>query len=169
MAMTLVETVTLTSTSNLVSFSNVPQTGTDLLILVSHRQQGSINTGNVDSVRIELNGVSASTLRLLGNGTTVSSSSQNTGSLTKFLSPNHNSTANIFANTSIYISNYRSATTKVYSLDSVTENNGTTAYQEVSAGQVLTDPAVTSVAFRPQTNASGTFTAGCTFSLYIIS
>jgi hypothetical protein len=169
MAMTFVETVTLSATSNSVSFNSIPQNAVDLLILISTRQQASINTGEIDSVQFRLNSVNASGLRLSGNGTGASTNTLSDTSVTKFWSPNKNTTANVFGNTSIYIANYTSSTTKTYSLESVIENNDTSSALEISAGQVATNSAVTSITFLPQTSASGTFSIGCTFSLYTIS
>jgi len=45
MGMQLIETVTVgAGGSSLITFSNVPQTGTDLLVTVSGRSTGSSNT-----------------------------------------------------------------------------------------------------------------------------
>lgn len=169
MAMTLIETVTLTTTASNVGFTNIPQTGADLLVLATHRQQGSINTGVTDSVQFRLNGVNASSNRLFGNGSGAFASYNNTSSGTKFSSPNHNATANVFGNTSIYIPNYKSTTTKNYSLDSVIENNAAASVVEISAGEVATNSPVTAISCVAQTSAGASFSAGCTFYLYLIS
>jgi len=119
--MTLVSTVTVGSGGAAsIDFTSIPQTGTDLLLICSFRE----NTAGVNSAwRLNLNGVSTNhTFRqLFGTGSSVASYS---GSYNKLITTDATgTTSNTFSNNSIYIPNYAGSTNKSYSIDSVIENN----------------------------------------------
>ena len=114
-----------------VTFSNIPQTGyTDLVVKVSGR-----NTSSGDWFNISFNGSTANfnTRNLFGTGGGIFSNSRADG-VEAFVNNNSSTTANTFSNSEIYIPNYTSSNNKSFSIDSVTENNGTTPYSILSAG-----------------------------------
>lgn len=133
-----------------ISFSNIPQTFTDLVVMFS----GRAATGSTVSMGCSFNGDIAanySSKELSGSGSSVSSFSPS-------YSPNNGvsgadvsmstDTANTFANSMLYISGYSSSTKyKSTSLDSVTENNGTAAYAILSAGIWNSTAPITSMSF----------------------
>ena len=160
MTMQLIETKTLVSTSASVDFTSIPQDGTDLVLLLSLRENGG------DTHRaflFSINGTEVSTHRaLVGNGASASS-------LTAYIGVTNSSTStsNTFANCSIYIPNYAVAgVAKSISTDTVSEANATTAFQVISASLTSTTTAVTSLSVIA---ASTTWQAGTMVSLYKIT
>jgi hypothetical protein len=57
-------------------------------------------------------------------------------------------TSNTFSSHAIYIPNYRTSTAKSYSVETVTENNATTAYQYIVAGLWNSTAAITQITLR---------------------
>jgi len=160
----LIETIEITAaTSGLVSFTNIPQDGQDLLFL------GSIRTDNVTSVatyfELQLNSYGDSSKHLAGSGSNAYSYNVGYVSAGNPVVNRAGSTSNTFGSVSAYISNYTSSTGKSVSIDAVGENNATEAYQVISAGYKNTT-AVTTLNCRVQ---SDNFAAGTTLSLYKIT
>jgi hypothetical protein len=138
--MTLISTVTVGSGgASYITFDNVPQTFTDLQLVVSARY----SVTQVDGlVAFNSSGANGSFRRLIGNGSGASSASGS--SMNIFVNPS-DSTANTFGNTTIYIPNYTSSTNKSLSVDSVTENNATLAYTGLYANLWSVTSAITKV------------------------
>ena len=163
----LISAQTLTSTASSVTFSSIPQTFTDLQLLVSMRtSQANIN----GSMKLQLNGstTSYSGIEIQSSGTGVGSNSRgvtNSGLFTGDVNGN-TSTANTFSNFSIYIPNYTSANNKSLSLDSVQENNASSAFSYLIAGLWSNSAAVNSITFSWSTS---NLLTGSTFYLYGIS
>ena len=142
-----------------ITFSGIPQTGyTDLVVRCSTRNTGG---GVANYHNISFNGSSSSfTGRYIeGSGSAASSgTSQSAG-----LDDGGGATASTFANTEYYVPNYTSANYKSYSVDSVTETNGSAAYMALVAGLWSNTAAITSVGITPQ---SGNLAQYSTFYLY---
>jgi hypothetical protein len=112
-----------------IAFSSIPSTYTDLFVMCSLR--GS-SAAIFDYLAIDFNnGTSATKKQLQGTGSSVSSG---TSTSLNFIIVGANATSNTFSNSSFYIPNYNSTTVKSVSIDTVTENNATTAYIELGAG-----------------------------------
>lgn len=111
-----------------MSFSNIPQTYTDLKIVISARNS---NAGT-DATRVQLRFNGASTdanltfRRLYGNGSSAASDSGSTGHIA--WSNQSGSTANTFSNIEVYIPNYANSNPKSFSADGGNENNQIQAY-----------------------------------------
>jgi len=129
MSMTLIQHTELASAQATITFSSIPQTFTDLYLVVSARSNFS---GVVADVRIQLNNATSnfSIKRLFGDG---SGRASDAPSLDMVISNANTSTSSTFSNISAYIPNYASSNTKSISADFVTENNATTAYQGISS------------------------------------
>lgn len=143
-----------------IDFTSIPGTYTDLMVVLSTR----VSTSAVaQSSSIKFNGVSTNFLRrsLFGAGSAAYSTSAST-SFFGYITAN-NATSNTFANASIYIPNYAGSTTKSWSADVVTENNGTEAYQLINAGIWFETSAITSVSLVPD---SGTWLEYSSATLY---
>jgi hypothetical protein len=127
----LIASVTLNSNAATMSFTSIPATYTDLNLVISARS--SRNVGGSDSIYLDINTVSTNrTYRVLtGNGATASSSSGSDAEITVI--PQSTQTANTFGSISIYIPNYAGSNYKSLSVDSVSENNATTAYAQLEA------------------------------------
>jgi hypothetical protein len=161
--MQLVSTVTVgAGGAASISFTSIPQTGTDLLLVVS-----SQNTGTSNLLSYYLNSDTTVTnynwRYLMGTGSGVSSASGNNSSIA--LNNPSAATASTFANTALYFPNYQSASAKSVSTDSVTENNGTLAYQRLYAASWSGTAAITSI----QIFSSNDLAEHSTASLYIIT
>lgn len=164
MAMTLVSTVTVGSGGAAsIEFTNIPQTGKDLLILTSLRATtGSVVTG--DYLRFNNDsGSNYTAIRLRGTGSSVDSSTTTGTEFTQIVNGN-TSTSSTFSNNSIYISNYTSSSAKSVSADYVVENNATDSRQQLHAFRWSGTAAITSILM-----TGLTYPQHSTASLYIIS
>lgn len=163
--MKLIQTVTITGSPAGLEFVNIPQSFSDLLIVISAR---SATNSSEDYIGMRFNQTYSgySTRSLFGTGSSVASSSDNYRTIG--VVPTNALTANTFGNTAIYIPNYTSSQNKTASTDSVSENNATPAFQWLSSFlQTITSP-ITAVGF--DTSASGAgFVSGSTASLYGIT
>ena len=155
----LLERIELNASAASVTFSNIPQTGyTDLKVVISGREA----TGTSLLFTMQINGSSAnqSTRELRGSG---SSATSGTNTIATIDQNGSGTTASTYGNAEVYIPNYTSSNNKSYSIDSVSENNGTAAYMRLSAGLWSQTAAITSLSFFP---SSGNIEAGSTFTLY---
>jgi hypothetical protein len=159
MTMTLIETKTLPSAAASIEFTSIPQDFTDLLVLCAARSNQS---GAFDNSTFLINGSGGSMRRLLGVGSSASSSSDANLTLEWTAA---SATADVFGSYSIYIPNYTSAVAKSISVDGVTENNATSAAAFILAGLSTSTAAVTTILFDAPGGA-GTFLTGSIFSLY---
>jgi len=162
---TLIEAKTLTSTAASVTFSAIPATFTDLVVLLSVRsdRSGQVN----DSLALKPNGSASnrSARALIGDGGSASS-----GVVTDIAHAalaGDAATANTFSNISVYCPNYTSANFKSFSADGVMENNATTSYMSLSAFLWSDTAVISSLEFLSGTSSN--FISGCTFYLYGIS
>lgn len=144
-----------------VDFTSIPQTYTDLIIKVS----SNVNSLNV--LRVRFNGVSTNdyTQKVLrGSGAGMNAYSNAGWDSLAYFSPSYNNDgANIFSNIEYYIPNYTGSSIKPLLGNSVTEANGSTAYQVVYAGLLNNTSAITSISLEAQ---SGLFNQYSTFWLY---
>ena len=162
-----IETVTVGSGgASSVTFSAIPDTFTDLYVVVSARAS---TTGDVyHNMRVTFNSSSSgySERLLFGLGSSTGSASDNQGYLRFFYATRASATSNTFANSSLYVPNYRSSVAKSVSYDSVTENNATAGLQGISGGiWTGTDP-ITALTI---ITGTGTFVEHSSFSLYGIT
>jgi hypothetical protein len=152
----LIEAKTLSSTQTSITFSSIPQTYTDLVLKMSSR----LTSANVDNT-ITLNGSSTKSygLRMYGNGSNSSSDNAAGGGLAN----SSGYTASVFSNTEYYIPDYTGSKNKNISIDAVTENNDTQAYQNFSSQVFTLTSGITSIQLTP---VSGSYAIGSTFYLY---
>lgn len=156
----LIEAKTLATSTASVTFSSIASTYTDLAVKVSVR---STRTGTAyDDFNIGFNGSTASFTckSIQGSGSSVSSFNSN-----QFIGQADTAanTANTFSSADIYIPNYASANYKSYSVDMVQEENGTTAYANLTAGLWSNTAAITSITFSA---GAGNLAQYSTFYLY---
>ena len=140
--MQLIQTLTVGSGGAAsIDFTSIPQTFTDLVILFSGR---SNRNAIFDNIRVQPNGATTgvSSRMLYGNG---SGASSFTEAYVSGYTGGNNATASTFGNSSIYIPNYTSSNQKSFSIDSVSENNGTEAQQVLTAGLWTGTSAITSI------------------------
>ena len=127
-----------------IEFASIPSTYTDLCVLLSLRTAGG---GAGDTVRVQFNSSTTNfTVRdIEGDGSAASSSSRTDGYIGYMNADG--STASTFSNVCLYIPNYTSSNYKSYSVDKVSEQNGTTAYAELIAGLWSNTAAITNLKF----------------------
>jgi hypothetical protein len=126
-----------TGTVAYIEFTSIPSTYTDLVVKLSSR---TASASQADAVKVTFNGATANYSGKglgadAGSGSAFSFNNTGTASFSDayFTSTDANS-ANAFGNGEIYIPNYTTTSNKSVSGDSVTENNGATAYPELAAG-----------------------------------
>jgi hypothetical protein len=163
--MKLIESKTLGGTTANVEFTSIPQTFTDLVLMVSGRSTRA--TEIRDELHIRFSGDTGSNYSvrtLIGTGSSVISG---TGFFSDRLSrmdmTASGATSNTFGNMTIYIPNYTSSVAKSVSVDNVIENNATESYQSIIAGLWNNSGAITSIYLEPEVSD---FASGSIFSLY---
>lgn len=151
-----------------IDFTSIPSTYTDLYVLLSTRLTstgGAQDTTWLYSINGVTNAFTDRVIRADG-----SSTSSFVPSETPFYigqSPTASGTVSTFSSHSLYIPNYANTSYNKYiSVDSVQENNSTTAYTSLSTGVWASTAAITSLSF--STN-SGSFAEYSTAYLYGIS
>lgn len=127
-----------------ITFSSIPQTYTDLKLVGSWRSSGSVNTGA--DAKIKLNGSTSNFARksIYSNGSSVSVSSSS-DNYALLINPS-NATADTFCSFEIYLPEYTSSSlVKGISANSVTENEGTTAYMFITTSEWNDTSPITSI------------------------
>jgi hypothetical protein len=153
-----------------ITFTSIPQSYTDLKIVVSARNDDSNSAGGL--FYVGLNGVSTnlSSRVLYGYGSGAGSLSSTAASAIFGYTTSSGSTASTFGNAEIYIPNYTSSNNKSISVDAVNENNATDGRQNLVAGLWSSSSAITSVTLYSARisdgAASGSFVQYSTFYLY---
>ena len=166
--MELIETKTVGSGgASSIQFNPIPQTYTDLKLVVSARG----NTSNpLQSLNLTFNSSRTTNLvRLYAYGSTIASdTSVGNGQGEGGFIQGATATANTFSNNEIYISNYRSTTSKSYSNDNIVESNTTTEdLLFITAG--LNSSVTTAITSITLDSNAGNFVEFSTVSLYGIS
>ena len=146
-----IASVTVTaSTAAAIEFTSIPATYTDLVIKTSLRStNASINPGLL--ININGNNTGLSTRLLYGDGSAAASYTATDEIGTP---AGDNATASTFGNAEIYFPNYAGSTNKSFSVDTVNENNATSATQYLTAGLRSNTDAITSILLKPASSAS---------------
>jgi hypothetical protein len=126
-----------------ITFSSIPSTYTDLLVVASVR--GSDVTATNTNLRIQFNGSTSnySERQLYGNGSSATSATLTYASLGYVSSAG--ATASTFGNCQAYIPNYASAAFKSISAEGVAEGNTTAMLMAIDAGLWSDTSAITSI------------------------
>jgi hypothetical protein len=168
MTMTLIETKTLGTATAAIEFVSIPQDGTDLVVFAALRSSNSLDGQNYGSASLSINGSTANQTRRnligLGSGAPESYSGTSIGLLTN----GSTTTANTFSNSAMTFANYSGSTNKSISIDTVMENNGTLAFQDITAALWSQTAGITSLTFTA-VGSGATLVAGSTISLYKIT
>jgi hypothetical protein len=166
----LISSNELSSTTSSVTFSNIPQTYTDLVLRFSARSNWD-NSNALLSYYVFVNGSyyeigSGTSIR--GNGSAASSSRfAKTGNYFQF-PPNQDTstTTNTFSNVEWYIPFYTVSQKKAMNVFGVSTNNSATAYVTSTALLYDSTSAITSLQIAPW---DGSFVSGSSFYLYGIN
>jgi hypothetical protein len=158
-------TVGVTAQSS-ISFTNIPQGYTDLVIKVSARTAAAQGACNL-SFNSSTSNLNSKILYGIGSGSAGSASYASVVRAGYIVGTDY--TASIFSNNEIYIPNYSSSNFKSVTIDSVTETNATEAYSMLTSGLWSDSSPITSVTLivvNNANNAASTFTQHSTFTLY---
>jgi hypothetical protein len=161
--MKLITTKTLTSAGN-IEFTDIPQTFTDLYVVLSLRSARAVTS---DDLRFRFNGDTGSNYtsrQLYGTGSGRDSTAGTTTGANLGPTSAATSTSNTFGNQALYISNYTGSTAKSGSVDSVSENNATEAYQFIISTLWSGTAPITSLTV--YSAAAANLESGSTASLY---
>jgi hypothetical protein len=145
-----------------VTFTSIPQTYTDLNVVISAR---GTHTSS-ENILISLNGSTAnfSGRYLYTNTNGTISSGTDTRPVGAF--NGSSTTSSTFSNVQIYFPNYAGSANKSFSVDSVAENNATASSIYFDAKLWSNTAAITSITFTPEL---GNFAQYTTFYLYGIA
>lgn len=157
----------LTSDAASVTFSSIPQTYTDLVLIYSTRINYSEASRLELPVYVRFNGDTAtnySARTITGSGSAASSFalSSSTNS-TLYQAPDNGNTASTFGNAEYYIPNYTNSLNKPVGGTGVSENNNATAYQSGTASLWRGTAAITTILIR---GVVGDLMSGSRFDLY---
>ena len=135
-----------------ITFSSIPQTYTDLVLLVSARTD---RASTQDDFTLEYNGTTTngSMRRLYGTGS-AAGSDLDSGLQRMGYIDGGNATASTFGNTMLYIPNYTSSNNKSSSSDGVAETNATNVNMAMIANLWSNTAAITSIKLTPATGAT---------------
>jgi hypothetical protein len=167
---TLISSVTVGSGgSTSIAFSSIPSTYTDLMLILSLRQdQTAANDGQIPAIALNGSSSSFTSRTTRGTGSAASAFSSTINILTYGSDPS-DFTASVFANAQVYFPNYTSSSNKSFTLDGVTENNATSAQAAFQASLWSNTAAITSITLTPFIGGSAKFVQYSTAYLYGIS
>lgn len=165
MTMILVEQIVLTGTQSSITFSNIPQDATDLLILTCIRGTDGAASANVEmTVNSSTSGYASRLLYGTGNSVAVATGATNRIQWASNV-PAAGGTSNTFGNGEIYIPDYRSSVAKTFMIKSVAEANATGSRQDLNTASWSGTSAITTInIFMEQ----GSLASGSTATLYKI-
>jgi hypothetical protein len=154
--------VTLNADTASVTFSSLPTTGyTDLKLVYSTRVSAG-GVAHTDYIKFNNSSSNFKHRNLQSAGSGVPATNTDTNGIVS-LNNGPTSTASTFSSAELYISNYRSSAYKSFTVDSITENNATTAYIQPLAGLWSNVSPITEINIDSD---SGNYVAGTEFCLY---
>jgi hypothetical protein len=153
------------NTTTSVTFSSIPQTYTDLVLLGSVRTERNVNPNGY--VTFYFNGSRANfSLTALRNNSGTASSFRTTGLALPVNSIESSNTANTFTPIEVYIPNYTSSANKPLSALARKENNSTSVLQDTDAVLWSNTAAITSITLDTYDGSGEAFSTNTTFYLY---
>lgn len=164
----LIQTTTLSTTSNSIVFNSIPSTYDILKIVIHARSDASGNTGTIDML---WNGTSYTTSGkyLFWNMNSGGDLNPGNAALNLFAAwiPNGSIAANSFGSAEVYIADYHRSTPKIYMSDTWhgTKQSFSTnqAYMGLFRVRNTTSVGISSITFYPGTNP---LSVGTTISMY---
>lgn len=170
---TLINSTSLSTTAASVTFSAIPGTFNDLVLILSTRSDTGGSFQNYLRLRINTTSGVTSGRYIAGSGSAASTFGTSAIGSTGFypitnaannkVSNSSGNTSNTFDNVEIYIPGYTVSQNKPYSTFGVAENNTTEAYIVAGAALERTTSAITQLQLLSD---GGNFVSGSTFWLY---
>jgi hypothetical protein len=151
-----------------IAFSSIPQTFTDLKVVLSARSTAGAAVAY--TILMKMNSLTSSIYSskvLEGSGSAASSFSQSgiDTAVRVGIVNGTGATSSVFSSTEIYIPNYAGSTNKSISIDTVAETNATTTYANLIAYLVSSTAAITDLTFTTEATATS-FAQYSSASLY---
>jgi len=161
----LIEAKTLGSNTASVDFTSIPQTYTDLYLLISARSTRGTYSDSSCYVKVNSSSTSYTGKLLEGSGANpVGAYNGNATRLHDCIIPADGAaTANTFSSISVYLPNYTGSNYKSSTADSIMETNSATAYAQLWAGLWSDTAAITQINL---SDPLANFKTGSTFYLY---
>ncbi len=165
--MQLISSMTVNGVAGDIQFLNIPQNFTHLYAVVS--VAGRLNVGTDGAMVVYTATGQSSSLsswrNIYGNGSGASSANNAYPIIgtVQYVSGTSN-----YSSTNIFIPNYTSSNQKAFSSESVTENNGSVAYQSFNSLRINDTNPITFLGFGDG-SAGGGFNPGSSISLYGIT
>lgn len=162
MKKTLIQRVEVTEPAGraAIEFTVIPQTYTDLYLVVSDRSNRAATN---DALILKLNGTTSTGNRLYGSGSGTTPTANPDP-----LNASNTDASGIFSNIEFYIPNYTSTTEyKTWIANGVEESNATSAYQAITSGLYSSNSAVSSITLNVETGSG--FVQYSSASLYGIT
>jgi hypothetical protein len=157
----LAKSVITTNTAS-ITFASIPQTYTDLLIVISARCNGGV-IGSWYTMRFNGQNTNYNNVYILGSGAAATSATSTTSIMANQVIPGTSATANTFSNVQIYLPSYTGNKYKNVGTSAVGENNATTAYIYAGYGISSNTAATASI----EIDCDGySFVSGSRFDLY---
>lgn len=128
---TKIASATVTGSAGDIQFTNIPQTYTDLRLLISAK--GRLTSGTVGAMVIYTATSQSSTLSTWVNARGDGSSTASYTSAYPIIGELVYNSTNIFGACNVYIPNYTSSRRNFFSAESTTESTATQAYQSLNA------------------------------------
>jgi hypothetical protein len=154
--------------SGLVTFNNIPQNFTDLVIKCSTRTN---RAAVVDALGLRFNGVSSgytfSELYATGSGFGTGAANGSAGGISLGYPNGNDATANTFGMTEILIPNYTNSRFKYAFSEATSENAAQASFLNFGSGYLPTNNPITSISFYPW--YSSLILQNSTFTLYGIT
>lgn len=147
-----------------ISFSSIPNTYTDLKLVLSGRSTDTYGNGYYDSY-ITLNSTSGTSRVFYQYNGTVTTGVDASNSVFYGVSSS-GATANTFGNGEFYLANYLGSNNKILSVDTVSETDGATAITHMSANRHTVTSAITSITLTPYNSPTAKFAQYTTAYLY---
>ena len=146
-----------------ITFSNIPQNYTNLVVKASVRDTGAVSVGVGYSFSMGFNGTTTNLTYRSLYAYNVAGPLSGTNTQIYAFSDAANDTASTFTNTEFYIPNYTSSSNKSVSVDDIAENNTTYAGLRIGAGLWSNVTAINSIQLYP---AYANFAQYTTATLY---
>ena len=163
MTMTLLSSITVgAGGASSIEFTSIPQTGTDLLLVVSLRHSGGA-VRITSPIRFNSSTTGFTNKQIYATSTTAG---QGSGNRYLISADGSSATSNTFSSAQMYIYNYTAAINKRLTVEGVLENNATEAQLDIYAGVWANTAAITSITIDGD---GGTFLQHSTAYLYSIT
>lgn len=148
-----------------IAFTSIPGTYTDLQVVASLRTDGTFGNTFYDSY-ITVNGTNLSWRDLIVVGTAATSSRNGSTDFVALGVSSTTTTSSVFGSLSFYIPNYAGSNGKSVTMETVSEQNGSDAVKQLSAGFYSSSSAITSITITPYNSPSVKFAQHSTAYLY---